>query len=105
MKRVAIMERKVSSSQRYGTCLSLVNQISMLMITILLPSYLIVMMKRYLEHYVLISSKAYILQGSHWGSSWQLRPTQVKCTCNANGSTYILHGFLIKISYIWRPYS
>ena len=24
---------------------------------------------------------------------WQLNPTQVKCTCNANDSTYILYGF------------
>ena len=31
---------------------------------------------------------------------WQLGPTQVKCTSNANDSTYILYGLLIKMRNI-----
>ena len=47
--------------------------------------------------------RAYIPPGLRWGSRWQLRPTEVKCTCNANGSTHILNGFLINMRYIWGP--
>ena len=35
----------------------------------------------------------------------QLSPTQVKCICNANDSTYILHGSLITMRYIECPVS
>ena len=30
---------------------------------------------------------------------WQLSPTQMKCTCNANNSTYITLCFLIRMKY------
>ena len=43
----------------------------------------------------------YIPLGVVFALRWQLNPTPVKCTCNANGYTYILHGFLIKMRNIW----
>ena len=34
---------------------------------------------------------------------WQLSPTQMKCTCNANESTFILHDSLIEMRYNMVP--
>ena len=34
---------------------------------------------------------------------WQLSLTQVKCSSNANGSTYIPYRLLIKMKNIWGP--
>ena len=42
-------------------------------------------------------NKAYIPPRVAIDLHWQLSPTQMKCTCNANDSTYILYGFLNKI--------
>ena len=44
--------------------------------------------------------KAYIPLGLFLALRWQLSPTQVKCTCNANDSTYIPLGFSIKLRII-----
>ena len=44
--------------------------------------------------------KAYITLGVFFVLRWQLSPTQMKCTCNANDSTYILLGLLIKMRHI-----
>ena len=45
-------------------------------------------------------SKVYIPPGIFIVLRWQLRPTQMKCTSNANDSTYILYGFLIRMRNI-----
>ena len=45
--------------------------------------------------------KGYIPLGVVFALRWQLNPTQVKCTCNANESTYIPLGFSIKMRNIW----
>ena len=44
--------------------------------------------------------QGYIPPGIVFVLHWQLRPTQGKCTSNANYSTYILYGFLIIIRYV-----
>ena len=44
--------------------------------------------------------KVYIPLGLFLVLRWQLSPTQVKCTCNANDSTYIPLGFSIKLRII-----
>ena len=40
---------------------------------------------------------AYISPGVSFHLRWHLSPIQMKCTSNANGSTYILSGFLLKM--------
>ena len=44
---------------------------------------------------VLTKSQGYIPPGVVFVLHWQFRSTQVKGTCNTNGSTYILYGLLI----------
>ena len=48
-------------------------------------------------------SKGYIRLDIFYVLRWQLSTSQVKCTYNANSSTYILYGLLIKMRYIWGP--
>ena len=44
--------------------------------------------------------EGYIPLGAVFALRWQLNPTQVKCTCNANDSTYIPNRLLIKMKNI-----
>ena len=48
---------------------------------------------------------SYIPLGIVFILRWQLIPTQMKCTYNANDSTFILCELLIKMQYIWGPFS
>ena len=40
-----------------------------------------------------LDPKAYIPPGVPFALHWQLVPTQMKCRCNTNDSTYILYAF------------
>ena len=44
-------------------------------------------------------SKDYIPPGVLFVLRWQLSPTQMKCTCDANDSIYILYAFFIKMRH------
>ena len=48
-----------------------------------------------------VNCKAHIPLGVLFVLRWQSSPMQMKYTCNANDSTYILLELLIKIRYIW----
>ena len=48
----------------------------------------------------LTSSNAYIPPNIFFIFALAVKPVRVKCTCNANGSNYILYGLLIKMKMI-----
>ena len=56
--------------------------------------------KKKVENKMNLKKKGFIPLGAVFALHWQLNPTQVKCTCNANDSNFIPLGFPIKIRSI-----